>query len=336
MAGEKPFYMTRNTGFAPYDESAELLHPEQNRLVEDISCTETQYFGFSVPEAGIHALTYLWHLPKTRTVTGAAWVWQGIKANAVHSELCDIRTHMSDEVLKNDIHEFRLENSYGVKVLEPLKRFHLTYSDPGRNNSFDLISEAVGPVVMFANGNHFEQAMHVKGELVLRGKRYDVDCFNVRDRSWGKPRSGAHVPLAPIGWMTGVFSKDFSFNCTVMDQASGNPELRGTQFDVPEEQTLNAGWLYRDGKLGCITHARKSVARAPGTLLPAGLDLEVTDDLDRTVAMRGRLVASCPWQNLGNQISAISLMRWECEGMVAYGDCQEAIWNDYFNFMLNR
>lgn len=25
----------------------------------------------------------------------------------------------------------------------------------------------------------------------------------------------------------------------------------------------------------------------------------------------------------------ISLMRWECEGLVAHGDCQEAMFNDY-------
>lgn len=49
---------------------------------------------------------------------------------------------------------------------------------------------------------HFEQAMRVEGELLPRGKRYDVDCFNVRDRSWGKPRPEENMTLPPTSWMT--------------------------------------------------------------------------------------------------------------------------------------
>ena len=93
---------------------------------------------------------------------------------------------MSDTVLKNNLHEFRFVNGYGVKILEPMKRFHMTYADLARQNSVDLIFEATLPIVMFGDGKHFEQTMKVRGELVLRGKRYDVDCFTVRDRSSGK------------------------------------------------------------------------------------------------------------------------------------------------------
>jgi len=337
MSEAKPFYLTPNEGFADYDESADLLHTEDCLKVEDDSVTETQYFGFCVPEAGIHALTYLWHLPRVNSVTGAAWVWQGIKSNAVRAELCDIKTHMrDDEIRKNYIHDFRLENGYGVKILEPLKRFNLTYSDPVRNNSFDLIASAVSPLAMFANGKHFEQAMEVKGELILRGKRYDVDCFTVRDRSWAKPRPSVNVPMQPASWMTGTFNKDFAFNCCALDQVSGNPELAGSQFDIPDENTLISGWIWRDGKLGRAVKVKKSVARAPQTLLPAGVELKLTDEFDRTIDISGKLAASCPWQNLGNQISVINLMRWECEGEIAYSDCQEAMWNDFYNFMDSR
>jgi hypothetical protein len=212
----------------------------------------------------------------------------------------------------------------------------MTYSDPVRKNSVDLHFKGVAPPIMFADGNHFEQTMKVTGELVLRGKRYDVDCYNVRDRSWGKPRQETIQPLPPMSWVTGTFNDNFSFNCNMLDCVEGNPELKGTPFALTADKALNAGWLYRDGKVGNIVRATKRVGRAPGTFLPITLDFEATDDLDRTFRVQGKLVSSLmqtAWQNIDIHIN---LMRWECEGMVAYGDCQEGSWTDYFHYMNGR
>jgi hypothetical protein len=332
MSEDKPFFLKQNQGFRAISASDELLHPERNKLVTADSLTETQYFGFSVPEARIHSYTYLWHHPNLHVVTGGLWAWRGVKRYMVQSELCDFGTYMNDSVLANDLHAYRLANGFGVKILEPLKRFHLTYADPVRDNSVNLIYEAVAPAVMFGDGNHFEQSMRVTGELTLRGTRYAVDCFNVRDRSWGKARPENNIPMPPASWMTGVFNRDFSFNCNVFDQASGNPELTGS-FALPEAQTLAGGWLFRSGKLGRIVRVRKRVARAPESLISNEIEFDAVDEFDRRLQVRGTLVASCPWQAWGNFNASINLMRWESEGQVAYGDCQEPLWNDYCNFI---
>ncbi|MBR9908732.1 MAG: hypothetical protein GYB33_00080 [Gammaproteobacteria bacterium] len=335
MSEVKPFFLTPNPGFGQATEKDDLLHPEKNSLVDHDSLTETQYFGFSVPEAGIHALCYMWHRPNMGIVTGGAWVWKGFKDSVVHSELCDLRTY-KDTALNNDLHEYRLNNGYGVKILEPLKRFHMTYADPAANNSIDIILQAVSPVVMFADGNHFEQAMHAKGELVLRGERYEVDSYNIRDRSWGKPRPEDNMPLPPTSWMTATFNENFSINCNVFDQVSRAPELQGSKFAFADENTVNGGWIFRDGKVGRIVAAKKQISRAKGTLLPEFVELEASDDLGRTVKMTGTLVCSCNWYTWANVRMAISLMRWECEGMVTHGDCQEAMWNDYLVYMQDK
>jgi hypothetical protein len=327
---DTPFFLKQNQGFLEADASAELLHPTENKLVKADSLTETQYFGFSVPESEIHGYAYLWHHPNLHVLTGGLWAWSGIKQYMVQSELCDFRTYMSDSALKNDLHDYRLENGFGVKILEPLKRFHMTYVDAARDNSVDLVYEAVGPAVMFGDGKHMEQPMRAVGELVLRGHRYRVDCFNVRDRSWGKARPEDNLSMPPASWMTGVFSEDFAFNCNIFDQASGNPELTG-RLALPDERTLAGGWLYRDGKLSRFVRARKRVVRRPVSLLPDEIEFEATDDLARRIAVRGTLIASCPWQAWGNFNANINLMRWECEGLVAHGDCQEPLWNDYCN-----
>lgn len=327
------FLWHKNTGFAPIEAKDELLHPDQNQLVKDDSLTETQYLGFSVPEAGIHCYAYMWHHPNLHVVSGGLWVYRGIKQNIVQSELCDYRTYMNDSCLNDDLHDYRFINGYGVRILEPLKRLHMTYADPVRKNSVDLVYEAVSPPVMYANGKHFEQAMQVKGELVLRGRRYDVDCFNVRDRSWGKPRPEDTMSVPPGSWTNAVFNKDFSFNVNVLDQASGNPELIGTPLALSDDEALTGGWIYRDGKVGRIVSAKKCVARAPVSRIPMKIELELTDEFGRNLHAHGSLIASCPWLAWGNLNSDISLIRWECEGMIAYGDCQSGAFNDYYNLM---
>ena len=52
-------------------------------------------------------------------------------------------------------------------------------------------------VVPFLKGAHFDQAGHVTGTMVLHGEEIPIDCYSVRDRSWGpRPmgRSEADVP----------------------------------------------------------------------------------------------------------------------------------------------
>jgi hypothetical protein len=47
--------------------------------------------------------------------------------------------------------------------------------------------------------------------------------------------------------------------------------------------------------------------------------------------MRGTVVAACPFPAWINMCAVINLMRWECDGLVGYGDNQESFWNDYLN-----
>ncbi len=331
MSDDQPFFLKKNEGFAEISTADELLHPLMNNRLSDDSVTETQYLGFSVPEENIHAIGYCWHHPNLKVVTGGVFAWQGIKRNTPAAELCDVRAFMKDTALAKDLHEYRLDNGYGVKVIEPLKHLHMTYADAERQNSIDLHYEAVAPPVMFGSGCHFEQPMRVRGDLVLRGKKYQVDCYNVRDRSWGKTRPENNMPMPPYSWATAVFNEKFSFNCSVFDQAEGNPELAGTRFALPVDRTLSGGWLIYDGVLGCLTSVQKRVVRDPVTRWPLSAELDMTDDRGRTVKLRGKMISACPWQVWPNLIFLVALMHWTCEGMDAYGDFQEGFWNDYLN-----
>jgi hypothetical protein len=325
---ELPFFLRENTGFTEVRPEDDYLHPESFANVKDDSATETQYFGFCVPEANIHGLTYLWWHPNLGVCSGGLFVYQGIKQTTVHAELCDWRNFMSDAAIKNDLHEYRFDGGYGVKVIEPMKRHHITYADPASRNSVDLFTEAVLPAVMFDDGKHFEQAMKVKGKLVLRGKEYEVDCYTVRDRSWGKPRPEVPLPLAPMSWMVGTFNDSFSFNCNMLDHASGQPERNGEDV-AADHEALKSGWVHRNGQRGRIVRATKRVYRAAGSTISSGIELQFSDEHGRDFDMRATLVSSCPIQLWPNVWAVVNLMRWECDGLVAYGDNQEVFWNAY-------
>jgi len=331
---ELPFFLSKNEGLIATQPEDDLLHPDSFKNVSDDSATETQYFGFSIPEENIHALTYTWHHPNLNVVSGGLFVYQGVKPSTVHCEICDWRQFMDDSVLKNDLHDYRLDNGYGVKIIEPMNRFHITYDDAARKNSVDVQVEAVLPAVMFGDGNHFEQTMKVKGELVLRGKKYDVDSYTVRDRSWGKPRQEILMPLPPSTWNVGTFSDDFSFNCAIIDSAKNNPLLTG-DLVLPEEDLLTGGWVYRDGKLGRIVKANKKCTRVPHSLETTSVELQFTDEHGREFDMKGTLIASAPIQTWINVMMRVNLMSWECDGQTGYGDLQEAFWGDYLTLENN-
>ena len=145
---ELPYFVRENSAFTPITPQDDYLHPERNRQCSDPTLTETQYFSFGNAEAGVHAFGYLWHHPNLHAVSGGMLAWQGFKLHMQQAEICDYPLFMSDEVLKNDLHEFRLINSYSVKVIEPLKRHHMSYHDDAKNNHVDVEFDAVTPAIM--------------------------------------------------------------------------------------------------------------------------------------------------------------------------------------------
>ncbi|MET0660265.1 MAG: hypothetical protein ABW110_19145 [Steroidobacteraceae bacterium] len=327
---DKPFYLDVNPGLSVATAADDMLHPEQNRPVTGDSLTETQYLGFSVPEHNIHALGYIWHHPNLGVVTGGLMAWRGIKRFQIAAELFDMRAFHNDKVLQNDLHDVRLDNSYSVKVIEPMKHLRMSYKDEARGNSAEVDFTAVTPGVMFGTGGHFEQGLRAQGKLGLRGQSYDVDTYPVRDRSWAKLRPEAPNAFPPVSWMTGWFGEDFIFNCNLMDHVGSCPQASGA-FAVPVERALNGGWIARHGRITRVASAHKVIERDMETLLPRKVKLHLTEDDGRETLLHGQLIASCPWAVWPNIHSNITLMRWTMGDRVGHGDCQDILWTDFVN-----
>ena len=107
---------------------------------------------------------------------------------------------------------FELPNGLSLEVTKPLLGYHVEYESSSGACRFDLDFEAVMPPFdmhdpdqnpLYVEGDdwaephkaglssakgHFDVLGRVTGEFELRGRRYEVDCVDGMDHSWG-PRS---------------------------------------------------------------------------------------------------------------------------------------------------
>lgn len=332
------FLNAQPSGFGTCTAADELLHHEPVEHHHDPALTETQFLGFSVPAAGVHAMGYLWAHPNLRVLSGGAWAWRGLKPSALASELFDMRQFLDDGPLRTgDLDDVRLPNGYHVEVVEPLRRLRIGYQDPVRGNAFDVTLTAIMPPAVLPGGRHFDQAMRTEGSLVLRGQRHRVDGYTVRDRSWGENRTEDPHDLPPLHWLTGVFDDDFAFHLTGIQHPSTRPvwqSLYPVGDDVAD--TMNRGWIWRDGELLALTSAMVQTRWDLGTGYPTAHRLRLTDSGGRDYAIDGEVTAANNWSAWSNAFFVIGLTRWEYHGRVGWGDTQTAAWTDFVHHLATR
>jgi hypothetical protein len=310
-------------GFGQYGPEDDLLHPAARAHSTHYGLTETQHFGISIPEERINGFAYFWHHPNLGTVSGGISVWQGVKP------------HHLAAVVTPDIEHYKTDVGFEVDIVDPLKVVRIRYDDPVRDSAVDVSFTALTPPAMLPSRKHFEQTMRAKGFVKLRGRRFEVDSYSVRDRSWGEARREDPMAIPPICWITGVFSDNLAFNCLVSDHPDLSPDWEGI-YQLGEQQTLRQGWLYRSGTYTRIVKARLKTQRNPATLAPLRQQLIVTDDTGYSLDMVGEIVSSCPTGYWPNFSAHMGLIRWQCGGMTCWGDSQETQWTDFVHGMHAR
>ena len=326
---EQPYFMNPNFGsFGTYVVEDEGLHPSFKASTGP-DLTETHYFGFSVPEASIHAILYAWHHPNLGAVSGGVNVFQGVKSHAPGAEVSDYRYFMSDKTFIEDFPNYRLDNGYEVQMLEPGRKFRTTFRDDGRNSAFDVTHTAIHDPVVWPGDKHFEQVMKTEGELVLRGKRYAVAGYHVRDRSWGQPRPENPFAVPPHSWMTAVFGDDLAFHLTATDDPARDPIWKNVYPDFDGAQSVKFGWMIIDGQKTMIRSASKLTEYDRQTLMPKHSDILVVDERNKTHRLRATIVAGTPMHYWHNTRIPICLARWEYEGRVGWGDFQDVQYPDF-------
>ena len=171
--------------------------------------TETSWFSFHNVEHNIGGWLYTMLRPNIGTVAGGAWVW-------------DDTAHLPWEVLYSqnfsalkipeelNLPNLGLPTGVRIGVLEPGMVYSLGYDDPGKltvdlNFAARQRPRPLGTAAStFGKAAHFDQIGNITGQIELSGKNIEIDCWSMRDRTWGRrpenrPRQAGYVTGAGQG-----------------------------------------------------------------------------------------------------------------------------------------
>lgn len=312
--------------FGTYSLDAEYPRKETQIEKPHYSLTETQYFGFFVPEERIQCFMWTWYHPNMNVVSGGVMGWQGFKKFNVGCEILDYRAFMNGELVE-DFTNYTLDSGITLAMTKPGQQFRLTYDDPEHGNSFDVIQDAVSEPLMWPSNHHFEQIMRCSGTITMRGKTHEVKCFSVRDRSYGEYRKELSIAIPPNNWMAATFDENNAFCVVGLDDPKREPLWKG-RFDIAPDALLRFGWMVIDGERVVITRVSMKTD-FDSELLPRRITLRVTDSNGREHDLVGEAYASLPFAPWPNARMPICAMRWTWNGRVGLGEFQSLQYNDF-------
>jgi hypothetical protein len=283
----------------------DAFHPP---TTDSPSWIETLWFPFWAPEETLSGSVRVWFTPNAGQQGGAVAGWRG-ESEGVFGD----RWTESYEPVPNLL-DLKLSRGLRIECLTPLSRYRIRHQGP--HSDLDLTFEAImapNPVPpeespgMFAG--HFEQPGRVQGEVRFRDRRLAIDCYSIRDRSWG-PREmpselrlgNAHGTASGFGFFTYV-----------------NPTPEGVE-------RITSGYLLQDGVAARIVEGVRETELKDG--LPIAVRLQATDAAGRLLKAQGECV-NVMASNAGQGVYAVlNLIRWEYDGGVCWGENHD-VWSEH-------
>jgi len=301
--------------------------------------TETFWTAFVIPERKVNGWFYnqvLANQGENGTCNGGCFLW-GPDDEDPYSHMVNALPMPPGPRSLNDI---RLPNGNHIKTLEHLKRYGVRFHDKG-NFEADLEFEAImapNPhplgVAPFWKGRHFDQAMHVTGEIVLKGERIAIDCLQLRDRSWSprpprvakeanatldRERSNTDTPTTKprrprfvLGYVYAVASSKDAF----LAYSNWN---EGDANDV-----VTTGYLIRDGVWAHLVSGERRCHVDPRRSWIDRIELEAIDTLGRKLTATGEMISHQGARGPGN-----GLFYWKWDGAEGWGENQGGIADIY-------
>lgn len=317
----------------------------------------THYFGFSIPEAQIGAFLYVRYMPAVPLSHGGVCLFRGTdNVHVTDMEFLDYEVGMPWPEIDGNV--IKTANGLQIEFLEPGRVARITYTSNDGETSLDVTQTAVTPLL--ARGHVMpgeelrqgldgqgdvrpggsEQVMHVTGELILRGERFEVDCHAPRDRSWKQirvERQGA-VPVPPVGWSPMYFGPDLMFNQISFEAQDTDPAWEGVYRVPADRPSHHYAWVVRDGETYEITRVRRNVLEYdPDIFMATRQEIEAEDETGHVYRFTGEAIATATIPAWPNASFHDSVFRWEAQdGRVAHATYQEIWFDDYQRAMKDR
>ena len=293
--------------------------------------SETNWFSWNVPERRMGGWTYCQARPNANLCNGGVWVWDDSA-----SWSWDLPYHVHYTGLRlvdraeRDMRDFEWPTGVHIKVLEPLMRYTIDYEDLPDLELHLVFDAIIAPnphpigVAPFLKGTHLDQPGHVTGEMVLRGERIPIDCYSVRDRSWGPRPTGRPKKRGPgdTKSQTGTGGIGYSFG-------TAGPRDAWLVYSRPghDGDPLSCGFLLRDGAYAHILRGERRVELDAATGWLTRIEIDAIDDTGRELAVVGE-AASRHWRGHGGD----TLFCWRWDRVEGWGEDQSyfsrALWEE--------
>ena len=281
----------------------DAFHPPTS---DDPGWIETLWFPFWIVEEGISGAVRVRISANLNELEATVAGWSG-----------DSQRLFGDRVREDlsaapDLLDLRAGGIH-IERLETLQRYRIRHEGP--NSRLSLVFDAImppNPVApeespgMFAG--HFEQPGRVTGELEFGGRSLAVDCYAIRDRSWG-PR---HMPAElRLGNAHGTAEGSAFF-------AYVNPTPEGV------ERITSGYWLFEREAAALVDGVREVELRDG---LIHAVRIEARDAAGRTLSAQGECVNTMA-SNAGNGVYAVlNLVRWDHGDVVSWGENHD-VWSE--------
>jgi hypothetical protein len=311
------------------------------RSAADAIWTETTYLAFHVPEAALLGTLYVLARPNLGVALSSVVIARGFRTHAHEVDFCDPQIHLpcpesySDFTLRNGLSvsaksltawDFSYQHNLGYcdfslhfeaahHPYDPLDPAQNPLAKPKSTESDQLIGDA------WSNG-HFDIKGRITGSLTLYGTRYEIDCFDGMDRSWG-PRN--ETPQRATAYVSANFGERLAIWLTM------TLDVKDTSRIVYDR--VNSGFVVSDGEVTPVVEA--SVRADSEDMLARRDQITVVDARGRRFELSGTAIGTRPLGSFNPSIAAFqSLMRYECGDLVGYGGHGKLFGLAYLNRML--
>ncbi|MDO8388919.1 MAG: hypothetical protein Q7V57_00395 [Actinomycetota bacterium] len=345
--------MSEVTADTPFVREDDQYHPPTS---DDPTYVETNWWCFNVPERRMGGWLHAAYHVNRGTVTWRVFVWDPTGADP--GRLAYYRTAADVPMPAGaDLRDFTFpEGGYSVKMLTPLMDYHVAYLDPAESFSIEIEHRSVHPPHRFTPGEppamhnpHLDQLGHITGELRFGRDRIAIDCYSVRDRTWG-PRTNHHTHRQEPGTTPGrqrvLHQGGVQWREIERERGRGRIQyifghtdantgflgfVRPGDGDARGWSPMNVGWLLQDGEFRRLDKTRSAMKnyRDQSTGWSDHMEVRLVDVSGRTMEAEGFAVSHMCEHGAGSN----ALMRWEYDGKIGWGEDQDGWRLDHFRRM---
>ncbi len=273
--------------------------------------SESSWFSVSLPELNLHGLIRTWYRPNLGFCCAGPGFWDDRATGPTDALYWDV--HWIQQIPEGNMLSSVYPGGLRVERLVPGRCFRFGYEREGC--AFDLTFSAIArahevlpdhAATEAAFTGHFEQPGRMTGRLLLDGEEHQIDCWAMRDRSWG-PRTFDDVHQGDYLW--GVGSEQESFHVIAVHDGSVN-RVRG-------------GYLLRDGTMADLTSGRSWTEGRIGGLRSNRVIVEAADASGRVLTAEGRTRNGLVWMLYPREVVVWALVEWTVDGRPMWGEQQE-------------